>query len=110
MVEEWLRMEHFPYIEFRAFNGERTACVKGRLQVWQVIMIAKHYQMDSQNTADHLVLSREQVEGAFQYYRAYTQEIDQAFEENNVGYDRLKQMFPDMVRFTIDLRDESPGD
>jgi len=109
MVEEWLRLELFPYIEFRVFNGERTACIKGRLQVWQAIMVAKAYKMDAQKTAAHLVLSCEQVEGAFQYYHAYPQEIDQAIEENDVGYDRLKQMFPNIVRITVPLGDENTG-
>ena len=46
MVEEWLRQNQFAHIEFRAFNAERHACIKERLQVWQVILVAKGYGMD----------------------------------------------------------------
>ena len=105
MVEEWLRQNRFAQIEFRAFNGERHACIKGRLQVWQVILIARGYEMDARKTADHLELTLEQVENAFQYYQAYPQEIDQALAENRVGYERLKQVFPQMERVTVVLED-----
>jgi len=103
MVEEWLRQDQFAYIEFRAFGGERQACIKGRLQVWQVIQVARSYEMDVPQTAAHLQLLPEQVEGAFQYYQAYPEEIDLALAENRVGFERLKQMFPHMERITVSL-------
>jgi len=103
MVEEWLRQDQFPYIEFRAFGGERQACIKGRLQVWQVIQVARSYGMDVSQTAAHLQLLPEQVEGAFQYCQAYAEEIDHALAENRVGFERLKQVFPQMERITASL-------
>src|SRR4051794_34443697 len=45
IVEEWLRQNRFAHIEFRPFQGERHACVKDRLQVWQVILVARGYGM-----------------------------------------------------------------
>ena len=105
MLEEWLRQEHFPYIEFRVFNGERTACIKGRLQVWQVIHVAKAFKMDVSKTAAHLELSTDQVESAFQYYATFPDEIDQALDANDVGFDRLKQMFPHIERITVSIAD-----
>ena len=34
-ITEGLREGRFPFIEFRSFNGERHACIKGGPQVWQ---------------------------------------------------------------------------
>jgi uncharacterized protein (DUF433 family) len=110
MIEEWLRQNRFAQIEFRTFNGERHACIKGRLQVWQVIQVAQSYQMDSRKAAEHLGLTPEQAESALQYYKFYPQEIDQAIEENHVGYERLKQMFPQMERFSVVENEEKSQD
>src|SRR5438045_1056480 len=52
-LEEWLRQEEFADIEFRSFGGERYACLKGALPVWQLIMVAKDYGMDAGKTASH---------------------------------------------------------
>src|SRR5437879_9365839 len=76
IVEEWLRQQRFAHIEFRSFNGERHACVKDRLQVWQLVMVAKSYGMDVGQTAHHLLLRPDQVQAALAYYEAYTDEID----------------------------------
>ena len=100
-IEEGLRVRRFPPIEFRSFNGERHACIKDRLQVWQLIEVARGYGMDMEKTATHLVLKPEQVQSAFAYYAAYPEEIDQAIAENNVGYERLKQMLPGLERITL---------
>jgi|SRR5579872_1336782 len=50
-IEEWLRQEEFADIEFRSFNGERHACLKGALPIWQLIMVAVDYNMDVEQTA-----------------------------------------------------------
>jgi uncharacterized protein (DUF433 family) len=101
MVEEWLRQNRFPFLEFRAFGGERHACIQGRLQVWQVVEIARGYGMDVLQTAAHLELTPEQVQSALQYAQAYPAEIEQALTENRVGGTRLQEMFPQMERITV---------
>jgi uncharacterized protein (DUF433 family) len=101
IVEEWLRQDQFAHIEFRSFNGERHACIKERLQVWQVILVAKGCGMDVQQTAQHLLLKPEQVQAALNYYAAYPAEIDQALEENRLGYERLRQRLPGLERITL---------
>jgi len=101
MLDEWVRQSRFTHVEFRSFNGERHACIKERLQVWQVIMVAKGYDMDVDKTAEHLVLSSEQVLAAFGYYDAYPEEIDAALRDNSRGYERLKEMLPGIIRITL---------
>ena len=95
-IEEGLRLHRFPYIEFRSFNGERHACIKGALQIWQLILVAKDYAMDVYKVAEHLDLKPEQVQSGFHYYETYPEEIDQALEENNLGFERLKAMLPNL--------------
>jgi hypothetical protein len=107
IVEEWLRQNRFAHIEFRSFQGERHACIKDRLQVWQVIMVAKGYGMDVEKTAGHLCLRPDQVQAAFNYYEAYPEEIDQALQENDAGYERLKERLPSLQRIPVDTKQEA---
>ena len=96
IAEELVRQHRFPGIEFRSFSRRRLACVKGRLEVWQVMMIARSYENDIQGIADHLVMRPDQVQDALDYYAAYPDEIDALLATNDEGYDRLKRMFPNM--------------
>ena len=50
-INEGLRQNRFPYIEFRSFNGERQACIRGALLVWQLIMVPKDYGMEVEKVA-----------------------------------------------------------
>jgi uncharacterized protein (DUF433 family) len=106
LIEEGIRQNRFPYIEFRSFNGERHACIKGALQVWQAIMVAKGYEMNAEKAASHLCLKPEQVQAAISYYQSYPAEIDQALEENHIGEERLRQMFPNLRVFTVPAQGE----
>ena len=100
-VEEWLRMERFPLIEFRSLSGDRQACLKGRLPVWQVLLVGKAHGMDVDKTAEHLQLNVEQVRSAFDYYGAFPEEIDGLLEDNRQGPERLKRFFPSLDVFTV---------
>ena len=108
IIDEWLRQNRFPHIEFRSINGERVACMKGRLEVWQVMMVARHYVGDSKldKTAEHLQLRPEQVRDAFRYAETYSAEIDEALAENDEGFDRLKRILPQIER--VSITDEEP--
>jgi len=95
LIEEGLRQSRFPHIEFRTFNGERHACLKGRLQVWQLIMVARDHGMDAEQVARHLELKLEQVQAAFHYYEAYPEDTDRALADNDaMTFERLKQLLP----------------
>lgn len=95
MIEEWVRENSFTHIEFRSFQGERQACIQGRLQVWQAIQVAKAYAMDLQKSAVHLGLEPEQLQAAFHYYEAYPEEIDQRIAINEaIDFDTVKRLLP----------------
>lgn len=109
-IEEGIRQNRFPHIEFRSFNGERHACLKGGLQVWQVVMVARGYDMDAEKVAFHLDLKLEQAQAAINYYQTYPAEIEQALEENHIGEERLRQMFPNLQVYTVPAPgEEQPG-
>jgi len=101
-IEEWLRQEEFADIEFRNFNGERHACLKAALPVWQLILVARDYGMDAEKTAAHFRFPIHRIKAAFHYYEAYPQEIDQAIADNNsVTFDTLKRLLPQLEAISI---------
>jgi hypothetical protein len=105
IVDEWLRMNRFPQIEFRSINGDRVACLKGRLEVWQVAMVARGYEHHIVQTAEHLNLKPEQVRAALDYHAAYPQEIDLALQEVDGGFERLQHLIPRIERVTLTADD-----
>jgi hypothetical protein len=101
-IEEWLRQEEFAEIEFRGINGERHACLKGALPLWQLIMVAKDYGMDADRTAAHFRFSLTRVRAAFNYYEAYPLEIDEAISDNNaMTFDKLKRILPQLEGISV---------
>src|SRR5215203_1746845 len=102
MIEEWLRQDEFPEIEFRTFNHERHACVKGAMQIWQLIMTAEAWDLDADKTALYFPIPAHRIKGAFDYYRAYPEDIDRALAENRSWtYERIKQVLPQIERFSV---------
>jgi predicted transcriptional regulator len=102
-LEEWLRQNEFADIEFREFNGERHACVKGALQVWQVVMVAEGYGLDPQKTAAYFDWPIERVQAALNYYAAYPEEIDQVIAENDaITFEDVQRLLPHARLFTFD--------
>ncbi len=106
-ITEGLRINLFPYVEFRSFNGERHACIKGGPQIWQLIMVAKDLDMDVDNVANHIDLKPEQVRAGLKYYRDYAEEIDVALQENNLGFERLKAMLPNIEIAELSINSNS---
>ena len=92
----------FADIEFRSFQGERHACIKGALPVWQLIMVAKDYGMDAEKTAAHFQWPVHRVKAGFHYYEAYPQEIDQAIADNaSMTFDKLKRLLPQLEAISV---------
>ena len=101
-IEEWLRQEEFADIEFRNFSGERHACLKGALPIWQLIMVARDYAMDADKTAAHFRFPLPRVKAAYHYYEAYPREIDLAISDNKgVTFDTLKRLLPQLEAIPI---------
>ena len=104
-IEEWLRQSELADIEFRSFSGERHACIKGALPVWQLVMVARHYAMDVQKTAAHFGWPPRKVRAGFLYYRAYPGEIDEAIADNqSMSAPQLRRMLPGLEIFATGVK------
>ncbi len=110
LFEEARRTAEFAEIEFRTFNGERHACIKGQLQVWQLIMVAKDYGMDAEQTAAYFGWPEWKVQAGFNYYEAFPEEIDRAIEENKMGPEKLKRLFPQLKLIEVKLPSHQESD
>ena len=108
-IEESLRLGEFADIEFRDFGAERHACIKGHLQVWLFIMVARCYDMDPQRTADHFQWPVSSVLAGLHYYEAFPEEIDIPLAENDaMDWESLKRLLPDAILIQIPIAPVGP--
>ncbi len=96
LIEEALRHEEFPAVEFRDSTRGRQAYVVGStLAVWEVLMVAETYALDAARTAAHLGWPRQRAEGVLAYARAYSPEVAAALAENDaVSEEELRRRLP----------------
>ncbi|MBL8291576.1 MAG: ribbon-helix-helix protein, CopG family [Bryobacterales bacterium] len=84
LLEEALRHDEFPEVEFRDSPAGRQAFVVGSsLAVWEVLMIGESYGMDAVRTAEHLRWPAARVVNVLDYARAYATEVNAALAEND---------------------------
>jgi len=101
LLDEALREEDFAGIEFRNTSVGRQPFVKQTgMAVWEFVMVAQGLDLDAQRTADYLQCPVGNVKAALNYYDAYREEIDQALQDNNLGEERLKRLFPNLQVFS----------
>jgi hypothetical protein len=68
-------------ILFEDAPGGRKSYVRGGLDVWEYVMVARDYNWNEHDAAAHLHEPVERVRLALQYYRAYPEVIDSRFDE-----------------------------
>ncbi len=95
-------MSSFDDIEFRSIGGERQACLKGALPVWQLIMVAHSYELDPKRTAQHFGWLVQRIQDALNYYEAFPSEINQAIEDSHAMTETvLKRLLPQMEILSV---------
>lgn len=96
LLTEKLREEEFPFIEFRDSLVGRQAYIKGSsLAVWEVVLVARHHELDARRTAEHLEWPEEKVQAALVYAEAYPDEVLPAVEEvESFTFADLKRILP----------------
>ena len=96
LVEEGLRRSEFAFIDFRDSAAGRQACIQGSsLAVWEVMMLARDYKGSVTKVAKHLRWPEDKVQAAFNYAKAFPDEIDSAIADNDaVDFKSLSQMLP----------------
>jgi len=102
LLEEKLREQDFPSIDFRNTSIGRLAFIKGhRLAVWQVAMLATDYGGDSAAVAAGLSVPEVLVAEALAYANTYPDEISPVVQEaQSVTPEDLKRRMPSLQRST----------
>jgi len=106
LVEEGLRRSEFAFIDFRDSADGRQACLQGSsLAVWEVMMLARDYKGDAIKVAGHLRWPPAKVQAAFNYARAFPEEIDNAIANNEAAdFESLAQTLPQAKEFVVSKR------
>lgn len=96
LLKEKLREEEFPFIQFRNTIVGRQAHVEGSgLKVWEVVMVARDYDMDPRRTAEHLEVPEQKICAALAYAQVYPDEINPILEEvDSFTFEDLKRIVP----------------
>jgi hypothetical protein len=106
LVEEGLRRAEFAFIDFRDTAAGRQACVQGSsLGVWEVIMLARDHKNKLDAVAKHLRWPEAKVQAAFNYARAFPDEIESALAENDaMDFEALSRALPQAQEFIVTPR------
>ena len=70
------------------------------MAVWEFILVAKRFDLEAARTATFLQHPIETAQAALNYYSAFGEEIDHALEDNHIGEERLKRLFPSLRVFS----------
>ncbi|GDX41444.1 hypothetical protein LBMAG21_17360 [Armatimonadota bacterium] len=109
--QEVLEIKTYSHIERRDTSNGRIAYMKSsRLPVWQVVKLAKSYNMDAEKTAaywgEHC--SKEWVESALDYYRDFPEEIDALIQASEqLTFETLQQRLPQLERIALPVEGEA---
>jgi uncharacterized protein (DUF433 family) len=111
LINEALREQEFAGIEYRGTSVGRQPFVKGTgMAVWEFVMVARRFDMDTTRTASFLQIPENSVRSALNYYATYGDEIDQALADNDISEDRLRRLFPGLRVFAASVpTDEHAG-
>jgi uncharacterized protein (DUF433 family) len=106
LVEEGLRRAEFAFIDFRDSPAGRQAYIQGSsLAVWEILMVARGYRNDVAAVAKHFRWPQARVQAAFNYARAFPDEIDTALAENDsMDFQSLSRMLPQAREFIVSRR------
>ncbi len=104
LVEEGLRRSEFAFIDFRDSAAGRQACIQGSsLAVWEVRLLARDYNDDAAKVARHLRWPEAKVQAAFNYARAFPEEIEQAIADQDAAdFESLAKVLPQAKEFVAD--------
>jgi hypothetical protein len=124
LVEEGLRRADFAFIDFRDSVAGRLAYIQGSsLAVWEVMMLAREYARRSKSSlgsdnlkaeldcvsgvAKHLRWPEAKVKAAFNYTKAFPDEINDAMADNDsVSFKALSEILPQAKEFIVADRPE----
>jgi uncharacterized protein (DUF433 family) len=108
LVEEGLRRGEFAFIDFHDSTAGRQACIQGSsLAVWEIMLLARDYKDNVAAVARHLRWPEAKVQAAFNYAKAFPEEINQAMADNDaIDFTTLSQMLPGAKEFVASKPDK----
>ncbi len=103
LVEEGLRRADFAFIDFRDSSSGRQAYLQGSsLAVWEVVLLARHYENNAARVAKHLRWPLAKVQAALNYAKAYPEEIEPALaEQDEVDLTSLSRLLPQLRDYPV---------
>jgi uncharacterized protein (DUF433 family) len=109
LLTEGRRRAEFAGIDFRDTPAGRFACLQGtRLPVWFIVRLARRFEEDAQQVADHLDLPLPQIQAALNYAAAFPEDIDVAIRDYEaLTMEEVKRQLPQLKVFeasTVRLR------
>lgn len=98
LLEEALRQQEFPWIEFRNSGYGRQAFLQGtRLAVWHVVVVARALNFDVDQIAEYFPIPAFQVTALLNYAASFPDEIQAAIDDDhNVTEERLREWAPNL--------------
>ena len=97
LIEEGLRTRRHPMIVFRDGPSGRRAGLIGGPDVWEVVggLVGGDVRPEERiaRAAEHLRLSRQQLDAVLNYYSDFTTEIDEEVAENVAVADELEALW-----------------
>ena len=103
LLEESLRESEFAFIEYRDSPNGRQPYMKGSgLAVWEVVLIARTRELNAEQVAQDYPYPIENIKATLHFYEAYPEEIDQAIEDNQIGYEAMRRLLPNVRLFEVE--------
>jgi len=103
LLEESLRRQEYPFVEFRHSSAGRQAYVQStRIAVWHVAALAREYDGDASKTAAYLEVPEVEVRAALAYASVYAEEIDAAIADDEWVAEHLLPLTPGFEVMTVD--------
>jgi len=106
LVEEGLRRSEFAFIDFQDSAAGRQAYIQASsLAVWEIMLVARGYDNNAEKVAKHLQWPETKVQAAFNYAKAFPEEISIALAENDsMDLKALSRMLPQTKEFNVSAR------
>lgn len=103
MIVEGRRRAEFAWIDFHDSPAGRVAGVQGtRVAVWWIARLARQFNHDARQVAEHLDLSPAQTQAALNYAAAFPEEIESAIRDyESLTLEDLKRQLPQLEVFEV---------
>jgi len=108
LVEEGLLRSEFAFIDFRDSVTGRHAYLQGSsLAVWEIMALAEEYGHKAAAIAKHLHWPEAKVQAAFNYAKAFPNEIAEAMADNEaMDFQALSRLLPQSKEFVVSGKDK----